>query len=245
LIVDRFEALHFHHVEYWCQDALNVSRRFTWGLGMREVALSNLTTGNKHYALSVLQSNNMVFAFTAPYSNPDLEGSTFPHPAFDQEVAHDFNRKHGLAVRAIGIRVADAAAAYEACVANGGVGVVPPVTQIDQATGKEMVIAEVKSVDDVVFRWVSGSFDGPFLPNCTPVNSPDINYGLDRVDHIVSNVPNLFQAVDYVMGTTGFHEFAEFTAEDVGTVDSGLNSMVSGIQEHSYLHDHLLLGACE
>ncbi len=24
----------------------------------------------------------------------------------------------------------------------------------------------------------------------------------------------------------GFHEFAEFTAEDVGTVDSGLNSMV-------------------
>ena len=25
---------------------------------------------------------------------------------------------------------------------------------------------------------------------------------------------------------TGFHDFAEFTAEDVGTVDSGLNSMV-------------------
>jgi len=24
----------------------------------------------------------------------------------------------------------------------------------------------------------------------------------------------------------GFHEFAEFTADDVGTVDSGLNSMV-------------------
>jgi len=25
---------------------------------------------------------------------------------------------------------------------------------------------------------------------------------------------------------TGFHEFCEFTAEDVGTVDSGLNSVV-------------------
>ena len=25
---------------------------------------------------------------------------------------------------------------------------------------------------------------------------------------------------------TGWHEFAEFTTEDVGTVDSGLNSMV-------------------
>jgi 4-hydroxyphenylpyruvate dioxygenase len=194
---------------------------------MREVALSNLTTGNKHYALSVLQSNNMVFAFTAPYSNPDLEGSTFPHPAFDQEVAHDFGRKHGFAVRAVGIRVTDAAAAYEACIANGGVGVLPPTTLVDQASGKELVVSEIKSVDDVVFRWVSGSFDGPFLPNCTPVNSPDINYGLDRVDHIVTNVPNLFEAVDYVMGSTGFHEFAEFTAEDVGTVDSGLNSMVN------------------
>lgn len=196
---------------------------------MHEVAISNLTTGNKHYALSVLQSQNITFAFTAPYSNPDIEGSKYPHPFFDQEVAHDFNRKHGFAVRAIGIRVTDAAAAYEACVANGGVGVLPPATLVDTATGKELVVSEVKSVDDVVLRWISGSFDGPFLPNCTPVNSPDINYGLDRVDHIVTNVPNLFQAVDYIMGTTGFHEFAEFTAEDVGTVDSGLNSMVNYI----------------
>jgi 4-hydroxyphenylpyruvate dioxygenase len=30
----------------------------------------------------------------------------------------------------------------------------------------------------------------------------------------------------YDMTSQGFHEFAEFTAEDVGTVDSGLNSCV-------------------
>lgn len=39
-------------------------------------------------------------------------------------------------------------------------------------------------------------------------------------------MPKLIEAVEYVMGFTGFHEFSEFTAEDVGTVDSGLNSMV-------------------
>lgn len=205
---------------------------------MHEVAISNLTTGNKHYALSVLQSQNITFAFTAPYSNPDVEGSTYPHPFYDQELAHDFNRKHGFAVRAVGFRVADAAAAYEACVANGGIGVLPPATLVDKETGKELVVSEVKSVDDVVFRWLSGSFDGPFLPNCTPVNSPDINYGLDRVDHIVTNVPDLFKAVDYIMGTTGFHEFAEFTAEDVGTVDSGLNSMVC---KYSYLYTSIYI----
>lgn len=30
----------------------------------------------------------------------------------------------------------------------------------------------------------------------------------------------------FMCWNTGFHEFAEFVAEDVGTVDSGLNSMV-------------------
>merc|ERR1711924_60318 len=40
------------------------------------------------------------------------------------------------------------------------------------------------------------------------------------------NVPCLLETVDYIARFTGFHEFAEFTAEDVGTVDSGLNSMV-------------------
>ena len=43
---------------------------------------------------------------------------------------------------------------------------------------------------------------------------------------IVSNVPSLFEAVDYLCDDLGLHEFSEFTAEDVGTVDSGLNSMV-------------------
>jgi 4-hydroxyphenylpyruvate dioxygenase len=227
---DRFEILKFDHLEFWCQDATNFSRRFTWGLGMREVANSNLSTGNKHYALSVLQSQNITFAFTAPYLNPnDHEGSRFPHPVYDQEQAHQFIKVHGLAVRAIGIRVSDATAAYEQCVANGGFGVLAPVTLVDEATGTDLTISEVRSVDDTVFRWISGSYIGPFLPNCNLVASPDINYGLDRIDHIVTNVPVLFDVVDHLMGVIGLHEFAEFTAADVGTLNSGLNSMVGFI----------------
>jgi 4-hydroxyphenylpyruvate dioxygenase len=38
----------------------------------------------------------------------------------------------------------------------------------------------------------------------------------------VGNVHDLLEAVDYVTHMTGFHEFAEFVAEDVGTLDSGL-----------------------
>ena len=53
-----------------------------------------------------------------------------------------------------------------------------------------------------------------------------LTLGLDRLDHAVSNVPSLLPVANAIAAMTGFHEFAEFTAEDVGTVDSGLNSVV-------------------
>lgn len=180
-----------------------------------------------------------------------------------QEFAHKFTQKHGLAIRALGISVGDAKEAYEVSVANGGVGVLSPKTLTDAASGKSLVVSEVKLYGDVVIRWVSGDFDGPYMPGyeavesgpdvrcassssssclpldawstrltlaaclCTSVRPPlQLSIGIQRFDHCVGNVPKLIEAVEYVMGFTGFHEFSEFTAEDVGTVDSGLNSMV-------------------
>ena len=57
-------------------------------------------------------------------------------------------------------------------------------------------------------------------------NSEKRNYGLKRLDHCVGNVCDLIETVEYIEKMLGFHEFAEFVAADVGTVDSGLNSMV-------------------
>jgi 4-hydroxyphenylpyruvate dioxygenase len=226
---DRFEVIKFHSVEWWCGDATNTARRFTWGLGMQEVAKSDFSTGNKHFASSVVKSNDLTFVFSSPYSNgDDAEGGSNPMlSSFTQDKAHDFIRKHGLAVRAVGILVSDATAAYEKCVSQKpDGGVLAPTLMKDEATGKSYTVSEVKLVDDVVIRWISGDFDGPFLPNYANVDGPELTYGLKRLDHIVSNVPDLFNAVDWMNEMVGFHEFAEFTSEDVGTVDSGLNSMV-------------------
>lgn len=44
-------------------------------------------------------------------------------------------------------------------------------------------------------------------------------------DHVVGNVWDLLPAVNRLAAATGFHEFAEFVASDIGTVDSGLNSV--------------------
>ena len=47
-MTDKFSVNNFHHIEFYCSDATNTSRRFTWGLGMHEVAKSDLSTGKSH-----------------------------------------------------------------------------------------------------------------------------------------------------------------------------------------------------
>ena len=53
-----------------------------------------------------------------------------------------------------------------------------------------------------------------------------VDLGLRRVDHTVGNVPELAPVVAYLKQLNGFHELAEFAAEDVGTSESRLNSVV-------------------
>ena len=43
-------------------------RRFSWGLGMTAVAKSDQSTGNSAFASYAVQSGELVFAITAPYS---------------------------------------------------------------------------------------------------------------------------------------------------------------------------------
>jgi 4-hydroxyphenylpyruvate dioxygenase len=227
---DLFEVRRFHHVEFWCGDATNTSRRFSYGLGMPLIARSDQGTGNHKFASYVLRSGELTFAFTAPYSvaAPKEDDTHSPLPAYDEEHAYEFLKRHGLAVRALGIEVADADVAYHAATAKGAVSVLPPTRLTSK--GKEngsLTVAEIKLYGDVVLRFVSGDFSGPFVPGYeTVANAPQVSYGLQRLDHAVGNVPELMPAIEYLAGCTGFHEFAEFVAEDVGTVDSGLNSMV-------------------
>lgn len=171
-----------------------------------------------------------------------------PLPGYDTTAAHEFYSKHGLAVRAVGVEVKDAKVAYEAAVSNGAVGVMEPTfvqNFNEQKQEGECQMAEVSLYGDVVLRLVS--FDGssnegttepstiqqptlkPFLPHLAPYPSykpTKPTYGLSRIDHTVGNIPNLKTTQEYIQKFTGYHPFAEFTPEDIGTVDSGLNSVV-------------------
>ena len=256
---DKFQVKKFHHVEFWCADATSASKHFRFSLGMTAVAKQDLTTGSVRKVSHVLKSNELVFVFTAPmaggvdFARSDEAGfTTRDEHGFCPAEAERFVGEHGLAVRAIGIEVADADTAFRAAVKNGAEAVLEPTivrgrtNDADDAEKKgsetsassEATIAEVKLYGDVVMRFVSTtpspsaaeSGAAPscaFLPHYTDVEDPfPLSYGIQRLDHAVGNVPKLIEAVNYIARFTGFHEFAEFTAEDVGTLDSGLNSMV-------------------
>lgn len=102
-----------------------------------------------------------------------------------------------------GIRVGSAEEAYRVSTANGAVSVLLPTTLTDDASGKACCIAEVAAYGDVVLRFVSGTFDGPFLPNFAAVEAAPHCFGLQRMDHCVGNVPKLFEVTDYLCSITG------------------------------------------
>jgi len=87
---DRFEIERFHHLEYYCLDATNCSRRFSWGLGMDLVAKTDLSTGNSLYASYAIKSNELTFLFTAPYNSSTVSDSIVPTSTFDTDSANKF-----------------------------------------------------------------------------------------------------------------------------------------------------------
>lgn len=229
---DLFHIKRFAHIELICGDAENTYRRFLWGLGMRLVAKSDLTTGNARFASFVLQSHELQLVFTSPYgeSSEAHDSSPSPLPHFCRASAFDFFRRHGLAVRSVGIEVQNCVAAHQVSVSCGAKSVLPPTVLVDKTTGGSCTIAEVcmhHEASDTVIRWIEPcDFMGPYLPNYASVNSAPHCIGLTRIDHVVSNVWHLGDQLDYLARMTGMHRFAEFTSEDIGTVNSGLNSVV-------------------
>lgn len=189
--------------------------------------------GNHTYASYVLKSNDVCFVISAPYSEnaPKPKEQNIPNPVYSIPDAYDFIKKHGLAVKAVGLLVDDAKETWKTVISRGGIPVQEPVVVgegDDQVTYCE-ISAYMKG--DAVIRFISYANpknDQGFLPGYLDISSqtPDINYGLVRMDHCVGNVEKAMPVYAYLNKVLGFYKFAEFIAEDVGTKDSGLNSVV-------------------
>ena len=191
-----------------------------------------------------------------PLLDAALSKLSHPFPDFDISDFDRFFKKHGLGVKVIAIEVEDVRKAYDTLLdesmkfneKEGGksksksiqrVSVTEPTTVVEQGGSRGYVkYAEIMLYGDVVLRLVSSekTFNGKFWPNFQDVKekesalpesiAPRGDYGIYRFDHVVGNLYDLTATRRRIASITGFHDFAEFTAADVGTVDSGLNSVV-------------------
>lgn len=161
---DFFSVKRFHHIEFWCGDATNTARRFSWSLGMPIAAKSDLSTGNSVHASYLLRSvsGGLQFVFTAPYSPSISTPSSAGIPSFSTSAHRDFTATHGLGVRAVALEVENAYTAFSDSVARGAIPRFEPVTIDDH-----VAVAEVHLYGDVVLRFVSFVKDADglvFLP---------------------------------------------------------------------------------
>ncbi|CAM0948213.1 unnamed protein product [Alopecurus aequalis] len=223
---NQLDVLDFHHVEFWCADAASAAGRFSFGLGIPFMAQSLITTSNTAHASHVLrsESGSLAFLFSGPYARNCTGAAAATVPSFSADAARRFTADYGLAVRALAIRVADAAEAFSASVDAGARPAFAPAE-----LGHGFVMAEVELLGDTVLRFVSypDGTDVTFMPgfqSVTSSGSPD--FGLTRFDHIACGVPDLASVASYIAQFTGFHEFSNFTGEKVGTKESALNGLV-------------------
>jgi len=186
-------------------------------------------------------SSSSTSSTTTTTTTTTITTTQLPLPGYECSKASEFFNKHGLGVKAVCIEVDDVYKAYDTIINNNGISILPPQRINDSDNTKGYVdLAEVGLYGDVVLRLInSSSFKGKFLPNFNDISSNTImnnnndddndndgSYGLTRFDHIVGNLWSLEPLNTAIKLMTGFHEFAEFVADDVGTVDSGLNSVV-------------------
>eukprot|EP01039_Chlorochromonas_danica_P004476 gene4476-4903_t len=164
-------------------------------------------------------------------------------PGFSTKECQTFFHQHGLAVKAVGLEVDDVLSAYQAMIKQKAVAILPPTRVIDSEGRGSADIAEVLCYGNVVLRLINvDRFKGSFFPNYKDTFQIDSSnhqlpgrYLLHDFDHIVGNVYNLSEALDYIQTITGFHEFAGFDADEVGTQNTGLNSVVMANTNHRIL----------
>jgi len=91
-----------------------------------------------------------------------------------------------------------------------------------------MVVAEIFLYGDTIVRFIEyKDYKGPYLPGYQPVDDPNpFSYGIQRMDHVLGNVPELDPMVEKIQKWFGFHIFAYFSQEDIATEWTSLNSKV-------------------
>ncbi len=207
------------HLEFWVGNARAFAGWLSSAFGFDIVAYRGPETGERDHASYLLEQGDIRLLITAPLN-----------PA-SPIAAHV--RTHGDGVRDLAIRVSSAASAYDAALARGANGVSRP-TEVSDDDG-HLTTATIALYGDTQHSFVErAAYRGSFFPRFdssesllppVPVGS---RVGLDRIDHVVANVPkgSLDRWVGFYRDTLGFEQLAHFDDDQISTKYSALMSTV-------------------
>jgi 4-hydroxyphenylpyruvate dioxygenase len=205
------------YIEFYVSNARQAAHFYRTALGLRPVAYAGLETGMRDRASWVLARRNIRFVVTAPLL-PDPRHPIAAHIA-----------RHGDGVRAIALRVADAAAAYAEATRRGAHGVEAPASFEDQHG--RVVRASIAAYGDTIHTFVQrDAYEGAFMPGYEPIEhvQPAPETGIAAIDHIVGNVElgKMDEWVAYYRDILGFSQLVHFDDQDISTEYSALMSKV-------------------
>jgi 4-hydroxyphenylpyruvate dioxygenase len=216
------------HVRFLVGNAKQAACFYAQCFGFQVEQYSDLTTGSREEASYLLTQGNIRLLLTT--------GLAKEHPA-QAEVM-----RYGDGVKDVAFTVADAAAAYEQALKNGGASAYEPVETTDEHG--TVVTAGIRTYGRVQHSFVSrtGSYDmkqvrqgSTFMPGYATVQNFALNdhnrqnpCGLKFVDHCVGNVElgGMDKWVRWYEDVLDFKLFKHFDDKDISTEYSALMSKV-------------------
>jgi 4-hydroxyphenylpyruvate dioxygenase len=203
------------YVEFYVGNAKQAAHYYKTAFGFQSLAYAGPETGNKDCASYVLRQNKLTFVLTTPLrpGNP----------------VADHIYKHGDGLKAIALKVEDAASAWEETTKRGGKSYLQPVTLTDGEG--QLVMSGIHTYGDTVHLFIERNhYNGVFMPGFRKWESDyrPSETGLLYVDHCVGNVGwnQMNPWVKFYEDVMGFRNILTFDDKDISTEYSALMSKV-------------------
>lgn len=204
------------YIEYLVGNARQAAHFYQSVMGFQPLAYAGPETGQRDLACYVLRQQRITLVLTTPLRSSSSQA--------------DHIHRHGDGIRAIALRVTDAAAAWKETTQRGARSYLEPQT-LEDADGS-VVLSGIHAYGDTVHLFVERKdYHGVFMPGFRAWQRPNYQVpetGLLHVDHCVGNVGwgQMDTWVRFYEEVMGFRNILSFDDTDISTEYSALMSKV-------------------
>jgi len=212
--------LHFDHLTFWVGNAMQAAGYYCSRLGFQPYAYKGLETGSRQISAHAVKQNKIIFVFVSAYA------------PYNKELG-DHLIKHGDAVKDVAFAVEDLDAIVKTAKTRGARIVKDIWTEKDEHGSVRYAI--VQTYGDTTHTFIErDNYKGLFLPGFQkPMYEDRVaqklgGVGLDFIDHIVGNQPDLEMegVTKWYESSLMFHRFWSVDDKQIHTQYSALRSIV-------------------